>query len=219
MITEKYVRRYTELPFLIDYLKTRELVLLDPISWDDRNDSYYIEQYATRKKLQGFAALCLTEAPETYHHWKVFSSGSSGICIEFYKDDLIKHASKYTQLRAEKVEYCKIQELQESPLDDDELPFIKRYAFQDEKEFRLFWGSDTEYSRNFRLRVPLISISRIILSPWLPKEVVEHVKDTLKTIPGCKSLKIYKSSLVENERWKRFAIKKQPEGSAKKHTN
>lgn len=208
MELKKYVRRYTELPFLIDYLKTKKLVLLDPMSWDDKNDSYYIEQYAAKKNLQGFAALCLTEAPETYHHWKVFSSGSSGVCIEFLKDDLITYASKHTQLRAEKVEYRKIQELREKPLDDNELPFIKRYAFQDEKEFRLFWGSDTESSRGFRLSVPLTSINRIILSPWLPKTVVDHVKETLKSIPNCKSLKIYKSSLVENEQWKNFALKK-----------
>ena len=90
MKLKKYARRYTELPFLIDYLMTKELVLLDPRSWDDRNDSYYIEQYAARKSLQGFAALCLTESPETYHHWKIFSSGSSGVCIEFFKDSLKK---------------------------------------------------------------------------------------------------------------------------------
>lgn len=208
MRLKKYARRYTELPFLIDYLRTKELVLLDPRSWDDRNDSYYIEQYVVRKSLQGFAALCLTESPETYHHWKIFSSGSSGVCIEFYKDELKKHASKCLKLRAESVEYCTIQQLRDDPLDEDELPFIKRYAFQDEKEFRLFWGSDTESSKIFRLGVPLSAINRIILSPWLPKEVVDHVKATLKSIPGCSSLKIYRSSLVENDQWKAFASKK-----------
>ncbi|MGY3961581.1 DUF2971 domain-containing protein [Aeromonas popoffii] len=208
MRLKKYVRRYTELPFLIDYLTTKELVLLNPTLWDDRNDSYYIEQYVTRKSLHGFAALCLTEAPETYHHWKVFSSGSSGVCIEFLKEKLEDHASKCKQLRAESVEYCTIQQLRDDPLDEDELPFIKRYAFQDEKEFRLFWGSKTTSAKIYRLNVPLIAINRIILSPWLPMEVVEHVKATLKSIPGCKSLKIYKSSLVENDQWKSFAMKK-----------
>ncbi|MNF89480.1 hypothetical protein D3C84_720080 [compost metagenome] len=56
-----------------------------------------------------------------------------------------------------------------------------------------------------RIPVPLSSIKRITLSPWLTKSVVDHVKQTLKSIKGCGSLKIYKSTLVENENWKKFA--------------
>lgn len=118
------------------------------------------------------------------------------------------YVSKCKQLRAESVEYCTIQQLRDDPLDEDELPFIKRYAFQDEKEFRIFWGSKKTSTKTYRLNVPLIAINRIVLSPWLPIEVVEHVKATLKSMPGCKSLKIYKSSLVENDQWKSFAMKK-----------
>jgi N-acyl-L-homoserine lactone synthetase len=35
------LRRYTDLPFLFDYLHTKELALLNPKSWDDMNDSYF----------------------------------------------------------------------------------------------------------------------------------------------------------------------------------
>lgn len=75
-----FLRRYTDLPFLFDYLRTRELALLSPKSWVDKNDSYFVEQYAKAKGFQSTYALCLAEAPETYHHWKVFTTGSSGVC-------------------------------------------------------------------------------------------------------------------------------------------
>jgi hypothetical protein len=101
---DKYLRRYTDLPFLLDYLRTKELALLSPKMWDDKNDSHYLESYA---KTNGFAttyALCLTEASETYHHWKVFTSGANGVCIEFKKEALIKFAEKVSGLRAESVQ-------------------------------------------------------------------------------------------------------------------
>ena len=56
-----------------------------------------------------------------------------------------------------------------------------------------------------RIEMPLTSIDRIVLSPWLPASVVESVKKMLKVIPGCTNLQIYRSSLVDNENWKRFA--------------
>ncbi|WYX08412.1 hypothetical protein WJ978_21310 [Achromobacter xylosoxidans] len=57
------LRRYTELPYLIDYLQSGELALLNPKAWDDRNDSFYIEEYARAKRLLGIYALCLAEPP------------------------------------------------------------------------------------------------------------------------------------------------------------
>lgn len=51
LFMETSLRRYTELPCLIDYLQTKELALLNPALWDDRNDSYYIEMYAQANSL------------------------------------------------------------------------------------------------------------------------------------------------------------------------
>ena len=204
---ESSLRRYTELPFLIDYLQTKEVVLVNPSSWDDRNDSYYIEQYAKLKNYKSTYALCLADAPETYHHWKVFSHGNGGACIEFDKKILLESVNKIDGLRAEEVKYKTIDALRKcSPIEYD-LPFLKRYAFIDEKEFRLFYALESEEPPIFRVKVPLQAIRRITLSPWLSSSVVTHVKSTLKSIDGCESLKIYKSTLVENEKWKKFAAK------------
>lgn len=202
---EQSLRRYTELPYLIDYLQTKELVLLNPATWDDKNDSYYIEQFARANGYKSTYALCLADASETYHHWRVFSHGGSGVCIEFDREKLLSAVRAIPDLRAEGVQYKTIDALRSSaPLQDD-LPFLKRHAFIDEREFRLFYGSQEKGTPVLRIPVPLNSIKRITLSPWLTKSVVDHVKQTLKSIKGCGSLKIYKSTLVENENWKKFA--------------
>ncbi|MEW7986732.1 MAG: DUF2971 domain-containing protein [Candidatus Thiodiazotropha sp.] len=199
------MRRYTELPFLVDFLMTRELALLNPISWDDRNDSYYIEQYVAAQGFKKAFALCLAESPETYHHWKVFSHGSGGVCIEFDKDKFMDNANKVPGLRAEPVQYRTIKALRENAPDQEQLPFLKRIVFEHEKEFRLFLGTDKSLSEVFRIKMPLTSVDRITLSPWLPNAVANNVKKTLKAIDGCSKIKIYKSTLVENENWKKFA--------------
>jgi hypothetical protein len=199
-----FLRRYTDLPFLFDYLRTKELALLSPKSWDDKNDSFFVEQYAKARGFQSTYALCLAEAAETYHHWKVFTSGSSGVCIEFKKDELIAHALKVPGLRAESVTYKTIKALRESKPKPDQLPFLKRYAFGDEAEFRLFVARKEEFSAPIRFAVPANVVSRVVLSPWIPKSVSDQVKATIKEINGCKTLKVFRSTLIENEGWKQL---------------
>lgn len=202
---ESSLRRYTELPYLIEYLQSKELVLLNPASWEDRNDSYYIEQYNKSSGLKCSYALCLTDSPETYHHWKIFAYGSGGVCIEFDKNKLVNAVSKVTGLRSEHVKYSSIEALRKSEPMSSDLPFLKRYAFIDEKEYRLFYGVKNAEEPEFRISVPIASVARITLSPWLEKSVVKQVKGTLKSIEGCESLEIYRSTLIENESWKKIA--------------
>ena len=199
-----FLRRYTDLPFLFDYLRTKELALLSPKSWDDKNDSFFVEQYAKKHNFQSTYALCLAEAPETYHHWKVFTSGSSGVCIEFKKDELIAHALKVKGLRAEPVSYSTIKALRASRPKPEQLPFLKRQAFGDEAEFRLFVARHEPFTAPIRFTVPANTLNRIVLSPWIPKSVSDQVKSTIKEMAGCKTLKVYRSTLVENEGWKQL---------------
>lgn len=202
---ETLLRRYTELPYVIDYLHTEELALLNPASWDDRNDSFYIEEYARRSGVKSVYALCLANCAETYQHWRVFSHGSGGACIQFNPEKFLAAIANVSGVRSEAVKYRTISDLRHTKPTLNELPFLKRYAFQNEGEFRLFYASQEEGPAIHRIRMPRSAIDRIILSPWLPEAVAEHVKDALKAIPGCSKLKIYRSTLVENENWKRFA--------------
>lgn len=199
------LRRYTELPYLIDYLSTGQLALLNPTTWDDRNDSFYIEEYARQTKAKSVYALCLADCAETYHHWRVFSHGSGGACIQFKREAFFTAISKVEDLLSARVEYKTIEGLREQQPSLNELPFLKRHAFKHEGEHRLFYSTKHEGSPIHRITVPLSCIDQVILSPWLPMPVAERVKKTLKSIPKCSKVKIYRSTLVENEDWKKFA--------------
>ena len=199
------LRRYTELPFLLDFLHTKELALLSPISWDDKNDSFYLDAYAKKKGLKTVFALCLTESGETYHHWKVFSAGSSGMCIVFDKDRLLEWTKSIPSLRADSVNYRTLREMTSAKLACEDLPFLKRQAFQDEMEFRLFSAPATAPEGPLRLPIPFSTIDRIVMNPWMPKAVANHVKATIRGLDECKTLKVYRSTLVDNEAWKKFA--------------
>lgn len=209
-VTSNYISRYTDLPFLIDYLRTKELPLLSPQSWDDRNDSHYILSYAKLARHTAVYALCLTEAPETYHHWKVFTSGSSGVCIEFHKDKLLSYAKQVSGIRAERVNYKKLSELRKCKPTQEQLPFLKRVAFSDEKEFRLVVSNFNEQLNQIRLHMPSVAIRKIIFNPWMPKTVFEEIKNLLKDIDGCKSIRVSRSTLIDNDEWKSLGCKLNP---------
>jgi hypothetical protein len=64
------LRRYPDIPLLY-LLHSQSITLLDPASWDDTNDSYFLLKYKLKKNLQSVLALCLTQTDETYHHWHI----------------------------------------------------------------------------------------------------------------------------------------------------
>lgn len=202
-----YVRRYTNLAATIHILRTKSLTLLDPKTWDDRNDSYFLEQYKTLRKAKSALALCFARATETYHHWRVFSAGSDGVCIEFDKKKLVKDLQKNGKIRSGPVEYARIRDLSSRKFDLRDLPFLKRQAFADEKEWRIIYTNLVEPHPTISAQISLGSINRIVVSPWMPKALVDVVKETLHDIPDCAKLSVYRSTLIENEVWKKYARK------------
>src|SRR3990167_8422654 len=85
---ERYVRRYTTLSSALDTLVQRHLVLLNPSKWDDLNDVRFMELFRSQANAGSVLALCCTLATETYHHWRIFTQGMEGICIEFERRSL-----------------------------------------------------------------------------------------------------------------------------------
>jgi hypothetical protein len=135
----------------------------------------------------------------------VFSSGFSGVCIVFKKERLLEWAEAHPQLHAGPVVYKTLPDMRAAAPSLDALPFLKRQAFADEKEFRVFCVPSVVGNGPVRVPISLATIDRIVINPWLPKSVAEHVKATIKGLEGCRSLKVYRSTLVDNEAWKRFA--------------
>jgi Family of unknown function (DUF6152) len=49
-VSKNYLRRYTDIPALISLLSERKITLLDPASWDDKNDSRFLALYIRNDK-------------------------------------------------------------------------------------------------------------------------------------------------------------------------
>jgi hypothetical protein len=126
----KYLRRYTDLTALIRLLRKRKLTLLDPSSWDDSDDSYYLSLYKEKLKLKSALVLCFTDTDERYSYWRIFAPGPSGVCIRFRRSELEATASKQANLQMKPVDYLTLDDMRGRKLKTAELPFLKRFAFQ-----------------------------------------------------------------------------------------
>ncbi|HEY4930871.1 MAG TPA: hypothetical protein VII23_04800 [Terriglobales bacterium] len=203
-VAAKYLRRYTDVPALIYLLKERAISMLDPQSWDDSNDSYYLTLYRERKNLKSVLALCFTRADETYHHWRVFAGGPSGVCIRFNRSALLNAVRKQPDLRTGDVSYLTLAGIRNRQLSIEELPFLKRYAFEHESEFRVIYESNARRESQLDIPVPLSCIDKVTLSPWVHPNLSSHLKRVLRDIDGCKALQIVRSTLIGNAEWKSF---------------
>jgi hypothetical protein len=200
-MSSTHLRRYTDLTALIFLLNEKKITLLDPESWDDSNDSYYLSIYKEKKNLKSVLALCFSETGETYHHWRVFANGSGGVCIKFKRSSFLK-ALKKLGVRMRQVKYLTLDEIEGMTLSVKDLPFLKRYAFEHECEYRIVYESDSKKMRKLDIPIPLSCIDKITLSPWMPPDFSSHIKRVLRGIEGCQSLDIVRSTLIGNERWK-----------------
>lgn len=197
------LNRYTSLPIALDILFRRRLTLLSPGTWEDRNDAFYLERYREKKKLGTLVAICFSARGETFHHWKVFSSGSSGVCIEFDKERLLKAFPSSKGFRHREIDYKLVKTVNENRPDAEMWPFLKRKAFKDESEFRIIYESPADHQSTKVVEIDLDTINKVTLSPWLPDAVAESVQALIKTIKGCDRLSVNRSSLIDNAGWKR----------------
>jgi hypothetical protein len=197
------IKRYTNLASLIAILKNKELTLLDPSKWEDKNDSHYLVRYGQMKGFKSLYALCFTKAAETSHHWKVFSSGSDGVCIKMNPDRFLEYLDSLKGVRHREVEYKLLDEIERDDFTVEDLPFLKRYPFRGEKEYRIIFEKKAE-SKHKTHAIPfdVSMIQEVTLSNSIPKELRAPVVDLLRSIEGCGDLTVYRSTLNENTRWK-----------------
>jgi len=202
-MNSKYLRHYTDIPALIYLLRERKITLRDPQFWEDRNDSHYLRLYRDNKKLESVSALCFTQTRERYQHWRVFANGPSGVAIRFKRLKLLE-AVKRPGLHARSVKYRTLEALRGKTRAIQDLPFIKRYGFEHECEFRMIYDSETPKTSKFDIAIHLKCINRIKLSPWLHEALVPGVTEMLRSIKGCSKLKIVQSALISSEAWKKL---------------
>ena len=195
-----YLRRYMQLPQALHMLSKQSLNLGDTRFWEDRSEAAIFEKYRINKNLKTVLALCFTEAPETSHHWKIYASGVSGVCIEFDKAGLLNAFRRDKRLMHGSVDYVKINDASFYRGAVDRWPFVKRYPFRDEKEYRIIYN-DEDGIKFFELGFNLKFVNHIHLSPWIQRNVFESIEELIRGIPDCKNLKISRTTILENQRW------------------
>lgn len=204
----RQLKRYTELPYVLQILQTRQLTLLNPTSWDDRNDSHFVQAYRERKGLGSVLALCLTEAAQTYHHWRVFTHGASGACLQFNKKRFLDWIAGNEALCGRPVQYKTLRQIRQSPPALDDLPFIKRRAYEHELEFRLLYATQRRSPPFKAFNLPLDTIDSILLNPWLPPSTAKAVESVIHRIDGCESMRILRATIISNDEWQQAATER-----------
>ena len=204
-MSKRTLRRYTQLAPFIHLLHRKSLTLLSPTKWDDKNDAYYLEVYRRRQNLGSILALCFAESRETYHHWHVFAGNSSGVCLEFDGDVLSRSAWETPGIKCGYVTYRRIRDLRQEHPTTPELPFLKRYPFKDEREFRLIYEDAEPMLEAKDVPFDPLALLKVTMNPWMPRAVFESVKDHLRLIDDWSHVSIRRTTLVDNDRWKSFA--------------
>jgi len=196
----KELSRYTTLPFLIDLVMRKKLVLLNPDSWEDYNDRKTIQVYKEKSNARSIYALCLTSKSETVHHWNAFSNGPSGCCIQFSYSKLINVLNDL-KIDHREMTYLNIRDLRN--LDDNKeiLPYVKRSPFRLESEYRIIVKSNKEQVQTYEIPISLDIINRITMSNKLSKTAFNSLKKMLKNLEPQLEKKIYRSTLYENFKW------------------
>lgn len=206
-----FFRRYTNLAAAIHLLRNKRITLLDPSTWDDRNDAFFMSEYKKSIGASSLLALCFAESHETYHHWRVFSHGSDGVCIEFEKAALLNAFEQDPQILHGPISYTLLKDVQKmADVNIQELPFLKRWPYGDEVEYRVIRVDQDDAKPFHDVPIRVNYIKRITLSPWLSPALADSVKSNLKSIPGCSKLKVYRSTLIDNSDWKKLAGRAAP---------
>jgi hypothetical protein len=185
-------------------LRFRKITILAPETWDDQNDTHFLSRYKdSRPDIKSLLALCMTDASDTYHHWRVYAGSPSGVQIRFKPSAFMSWVDDQPNAKIGRVEYLRVYEFEKATDDLTRLPFLKRKAFRDEDEIRLI-VEDTETERlAYLLPFDLTIIKEIKLSPWLAEPLVETVIETLAdAYNGPKSewerIKVKRTSLLKN---------------------
>jgi hypothetical protein len=160
--------------------------------------------YKESKNLGGLYGLCAARCSETYHHWRVFTGTTDGACIEINRDLFEASLKRTEDVRFGEVEYLRLDQLERAEaISVDRLPFVKRAGFADEEEYRVIAETSRAQEAALSIEFPHGMINCVYLNPWLAKPIAESLRETLRSLPGCRTLKVSRSLLIDSGRWKR----------------
>jgi len=203
--TQSLVHRYTEFEYVIDYLETKKLGFPSPGEWDDKNDIHFLRLYMKYKKVENLFCCCFTSASETFHHWRIFAGKSIGVRLSFKTKTLASELDREGVV-LKSVKYVPKKAFPKRNHRPEDLAFIKRYGFRDEKEVRAMLATTAPGQKCERvrgIRVDLSSLSRITISPFCPDKTYSVLRDRLREF-NLRGIEIRKSRLVDSDEWKRY---------------
>ena len=207
-----YIRRYTDVLSLIDILKHNRLTLLSLDTWFDQNDSFGLREYG--RQLRGSVyALCMTEAPETGHHWQLFAGSNHGVCIHFDADLLKAHLNDLRDpVLHGPVRYLNLKQVGDlSPIDLETLPFLKRETFKDEIEYRVVaWEIDLFASETYHVPLPAHLVKQVTFGPRMPRDLAVTMKSVVCEFVGCDQITFKHSRVHNNESWRKAILQASP---------
>lgn len=197
------LKRFTSLSVALDMLVSERLTLLSPASWEDRNDIAFLEAYRAKRGVRHVFAMCFTQAPETFHHWGVFARGIEGVRVDIDKRALLMSLQDQSCFFWNDVQYKTLDQLDAlAAISVYDLPFLKRYAFRDEREFRLICESEDPSAQRQDIPIDRAWIKCISASPWMPENLFQSIKSAIRALPGCGRIRFQRTTLRENDRWK-----------------
>ena len=54
----------------------------------------------------------------------------------------------------------------------------------------------------------IASVARVVINPWLSKDVVQSIRACIQSIPGCENLRVNHSRLIDSDKWQAAGIRR-----------
>lgn len=99
------------------------------------------------------------------------------------------------------VDYVNWKNLAATPL-GERLPLIKRRVYRAEREYRFVATPNASHeAATYDVGIPLSCITSVAVSGETPSAHFESFKALVRDIPGCRSIRVRHSGLLQNPRW------------------
>jgi hypothetical protein len=199
----KVLHRYMDFPELLHSLQNNEIVLKNPLYWDDKNDYFTIRQFVEKLSLKNLFVSCFTTYCDSYHFWKIYAPNPTGICVTYSTSKIheaIQNDIQKDDFKFEKVEYETYRNLSRREVPIEEYPFIKRVAFKAENEYRLIFSSRNG-AEHKSLKIDG-AILGIVISPSFRNTFIKEYKELISSKTSLSSTKIKESKILNSNRWK-----------------
>jgi hypothetical protein len=191
------LNRFTTIERMLEIIQSETLPMSDPIYWEDKNDSNILEIYKNKRGLKSLFATCFTKGTETIYHWGAFAIKSEACCIQIAGDELIATYSVKSGFTAQEVSYVRLNEMKRIVTSQDQLPFVKRYPYRNEEEFRIIFESKKSHNRP-ALILPRSLINKITINQHLSKEIYNLLNEKIERDWN---ITVNRSTVIKNDQW------------------